>query len=162
MESELSHDSVLRSMRRRRPSAFTLIELLVVIAIIAILAAMLMPSLAKAKDKGKTAGCSSNLRQLAIAATLYCTDYSDWMNPLEDFYSSGGVQVESTFRCILWDYTGRGPRVYDCPAEVKAVYADGLSESDAAYGNLTLDSSTEWSGYCLKMPMILHVVENNG
>jgi prepilin-type N-terminal cleavage/methylation domain-containing protein/prepilin-type processing-associated H-X9-DG protein len=66
------------------PGGFTLIELLVVIAIIAILAAILLPSLGKAKDKGKSAVCASNQRQLAIAAMTYTLDHGEWMNPLQD------------------------------------------------------------------------------
>ena len=54
--------------------AFTLIELLVVIAIIAILASLLFPALGRAKDKGRTARCQSNLRQLAMAATMFDED----------------------------------------------------------------------------------------
>src|ERR1041385_6092589 len=60
---------------RHRNSGFTLIELLVVIAIIAILASLLLPTLARARDKGKTARCTSNLRQLGMAAMLYDEDY---------------------------------------------------------------------------------------
>ncbi|MCW5553015.1 MAG: prepilin-type N-terminal cleavage/methylation domain-containing protein [Verrucomicrobiae bacterium] len=73
----MSMHSHNRSKGRRGRWAFTLIELLVVIAIIAILAAMLLPALAKAKQKAFQANCTSNLRQLALAISMYAGDHND-------------------------------------------------------------------------------------
>ena len=110
-------------MRKRNSSriGFTLIELLVVIAVIAILAALLLPVLARAKERGKRVSCLNNLRQLGMAALIYAGDNGDTVPP-----ASGNVypvQIgQNDIALDVWkqmglsiDQTNGGASVWCCP-----------------------------------------------
>jgi prepilin-type N-terminal cleavage/methylation domain-containing protein/prepilin-type processing-associated H-X9-DG protein len=136
----LSENDMKTSLRHPSSKAFTLIELLVVIAIIAILAAMLLPALGRAKLKAQAVQCMNNSRQLMLAHRFYVEDNSDkvpsaWQNPgdwwpFPSMSWAGSPIIDganqynwnpdlTVKKSNLWPYCGNNAGIFQCPGDNK-------------------------------------------
>ena len=134
-----------------RRHGFTLIELLVVIAIIAILAAILFPVFARAREKARQSTCLSNVKQLSLGVQMYIQDYDEVMPKSNNWpYMAGITRDYGLWYVVIQPYV-KNSQVYRCPSlsqnlsgSTATCDAVGVRYADVGYG---YNIGTQASGY---------------
>lgn len=144
----------IKSSRREGGKGFTLIELLVVIAIIAILAALLLPALSRAKQKGQQSVCLSNLKQIGLAFNMYLTDNTSHFPDRRDLKSSlpGGYHPWPTWppsdprggwAALVLKDEGASYSLWSCPLAVNSPVGN-VVQSVQTFSTNALDPSARY------------------
>ncbi|MFO8082151.1 MAG: DUF1559 domain-containing protein [Armatimonadota bacterium] len=122
---------------------FTLIELLVVIAIIAILAAILFPVFARAREKARQTSCQSNLKQLGLGIQMYMQDYDETILPAR----LGGSPNNVCWTEMLYPYLNND-QIFICPSHSTPVTSSGTDGYPKSYGlNYEIHTFNTYHGY---------------
>ncbi len=147
MKSQQTSERSLRKIVLGR--GFTLIELLVVIAIIAILAAILFPVFARARENARRASCQSNLKQIGLGVLQYVQDY-DENYPVANYTPPGGTQ--RSWRQLIQPYV-KSADLFRCPSNPAntqtadaAVPAENIPEIKTSYGLNERFGNGYWNG----------------
>lgn len=144
-----------------RKKGFTLIELLVVIAIIAILAAILFPVFAKAREKARQTSCASNAKQIGTALMMYAQDYDETLVPGSDADVGNGKiwcdllcpYIDGTSPCdeYGWSENSKLSKVFACPSDSGYLYGStsspvmGYGWNYDNFGYSSLSHGTGWA-----------------
>jgi prepilin-type N-terminal cleavage/methylation domain-containing protein len=125
-------------------NGFTLIELLVVVAIIAVLVALLLPALARARDMAKRAACGSNLRQMGVYSQAYSGDNNDRLPPCTDvgqpyFDYNSDNNVHNGFWDAIGKYAGNDRSILFCPSTNNEIDYSAGGPMGAGWWNFIYD-----------------------
>lgn len=120
----------------RSKHGFTLIELLVVIAIIAILASILFPVFARAREKARETSCRSNLKQIGLAIHMYATDYDDLLPLANDL--PGSVPASGLGLPDILDPYVKNKQVHRCPSDKDNYWKNETTSYDYGFGIIVI------------------------
>ncbi|MEO6908073.1 MAG: DUF1559 domain-containing protein [Abditibacteriaceae bacterium] len=134
-----------KSSRNVNAKGFTLIELLVVIAIISILAAILFPVFARARENARRASCMSNMKQIGLGTMMYVQDY-DQHFPIVNYLNNPSVGYVGLATEII-PYT-KSTQIYQCPSDrVRTSYSTNLTRDVTQINSLTVDYTDYWYNF---------------
>jgi prepilin-type N-terminal cleavage/methylation domain-containing protein/prepilin-type processing-associated H-X9-DG protein len=132
-----------------KPQGFTLIELLVVIAIIALLAAILFPVFARARENARKSSCQNNLKQIGIAELQYAQDYDETMSGSFITTPMGqGGNNRMSFVELLMPYA-KSTQIFQCPSETRNNRYTNDNMNNCTLNPLTCNTTTNYAYNCI-------------